>query len=368
MKAYKFKLKISGGVRRKLENCLNLCRELYNAALQERRDAWQVNRTSISYFDQADQLNEIKKSRTEFTEIYSQILQDVLKRLDKTFKAFFSRVKKGEKAGFPRFKGANHYDSFCFPQSGFKLQGDNLKLSKIGKMRIRLSREIEGRIKTCTIKREADGWFVIFTAEIEKQLLQKTGESIGIDVGLENFATLSNGEKIENPRFLRESERQLKIAQRAVSRKKKGSNCYQKAVGLLRKQHLKIKRQRHDFLHKTAAFIVQRFDEIAVEDLHIRNMVKNHRLAKSINDAGWGKFLAILTAKAENAGRNVWKVNAQGTSQTCICGEPVKKSLAIRRHKCFNCGYEDHRDIVSAKIILKRAVGQTAETLTSTVG
>lgn len=129
MKAYKFKLRVSASVRRKLENCLNLCRELYNAVLQERRDAWHINRISISYFEQADQLTEIKKSRTEFTEIHSQILQDVLKRLDKTFKAFFSRVKKGEKAGFPRFKGANRYDSFCFPQSGFKLQGDNLKLS-----------------------------------------------------------------------------------------------------------------------------------------------------------------------------------------------------------------------------------------------
>lgn len=369
MKGYKFKIKRpTRQIVNRFEQTLSLCRELYNAGLQERRDAWKLNRLSISYFEQANQLADIKAVRDDLDTVHSQVLQDVLKRLDKTFKAFFSRIKKGEKAGFPRFKGKNFFNSFCFPQSGFNLQANKLTLSKIGTMRIRLSREIIGKIKTCTLKREVDGWYVVFACETEKQLLEKTGESIGIDVGLENFATLSNGEQIENPRFLRESEARLKTAQRAVSRKKKGGHSRKKSVRLLRKQHLKITRQRTDFLHKTANNLVERFDEITVEELHIRKMVKNHHLAKSIADASWGNFFNILTAKAENAGRKVWKVNAKGTSQTCLCGASVKKTLSVRQHQCLKCGLSLHRDIVSAKVILKRAVGQTVEELTYAVG
>ncbi|HEX8265313.1 MAG TPA: transposase, partial [Pyrinomonadaceae bacterium] len=192
IKSYKFKIRRpSKAVVARFEETLNICRELYNAALQERRDAWRLNRVSISYFDQSKQLTEIKTIREDLSAVYSQILEGALKRLDKTFKAFFSRCKKGEKAGFPRFKGQNRFDSFCFRQSGFKLIGDKLTLSKIGSVRIRLSREIEGKIKTCTIKREVDGWFVIFVTETEKELLEKTGKTCGVDVGLENFATLS---------------------------------------------------------------------------------------------------------------------------------------------------------------------------------
>lgn len=283
MKAFRFKIKRpTKAIVLRFEQTLDLCRELYNSGLQERRDAWKLNRIGISYLSQANQLGEIKAVRDDLETVHSQVLQDVLKRLDKTFNAFFGRVKKGEKAGFPRFKGKNFFASFCFPQSGFKLVGDKLTLSKIGVMRIRLSRELVGKIKTCAIKREVDGWYVIFTLDVEKELLEKTGKSIGVDVGLENFCTLSNGEQIENPRFLRQSERRLKTAQRSVSRKKKGSHCRNKSVRLLRKQHLRVTRQRQDFCHKTANNLVARFDEIAVENLQIRKMVKNHHLAKSI--------------------------------------------------------------------------------------
>lgn len=357
MKSYKFKIRRpSKAIVQKFEQTLDICRELYNAGLQERRDAWKLNRVNISFFSQNKQLPEIKKIREDLNCVYSQVLQDVLNRLDKTFKSFFDRIKKGEKAGFPRFKNENQFDSFCFPQSGFKLQNDRLVLSKIGKMRIRLSREIQGKIKTCTIKREIDNWFVVFACETEKELLEKTGESVGVDVGLENFATLSSGEQIENPRFLRVSERYLKTAQRNVSRKKKSSNNRRKAVKLLAKQHLKIKRQRLDFLHKTSLDLVRRFDDIAVEDLNISGMMKTHYLAKSISDASWKIFLNILESKAENAGKRVWKVNARNTSQICSgCGERVKKTLSQRTHKCPDCGLTLNRDENAAKNILGRA-------------
>jgi len=224
MKAYKFKIKRPNKmVVAKFNQTLDLCRELYNAGLQERRDAWRLNRVSVSYTEQANQLSEIKTFREDLKAVYSQILQDTLRRLDKTFNFYFNRIKKGEKTGFPRFKGNSRFNSFTFPQSGFSLHGDQLRLSKIGTLRIRLSRVIRGLIKTCTVKREVSGWYVIFTVENQKELLEKTGESVGIDVGIESFATLSDGSKIENPRFLYKSERRLKRAQRAISRKKKSS-------------------------------------------------------------------------------------------------------------------------------------------------
>jgi len=368
MKAFKLKIKKpSKAVTQAFENTLDLCRELYNAALQERVGAWKEHRFAVTRFDQDKQLPEIKEFRPEFKGVHSQVLQDILKRLDKTFKAFYARVKRGEKSGFPRFKAADRFNSFTFPQSGFSLQDNKLTLSRIGTMKIRLSRNIIGKVKTCTIKREVDGWFVIFATETEKMFLPKTNQSVGIDVGLENFATLSNGIQVENPRFLRNSEKNLKKIQRSVCRKKKGTNGRKKTVKLLQKKYLKIRRQRQDFLHKTANQIVQKFDEIAVENLKIGNLVKNHRLAKSITDACWGYFIQFLEYKAEDAGKRVWKVNPSGTSQICICGEKVEKTLRVRHHKCIKCGYENHRDIVSAQIILERAVGQTAQTLTNRV-
>ncbi len=186
MKAYKFKLKTSKSVREKLELTLNLCRELYNSGLRERIDAYRINQVSISYQDQQNQLPEIKEIRDDLKDVYSQVLQDALKRLDKTFAAFFGRVKRKEKAGFPRFKGANRYDSFTFPQAtgGFRLDGNNLYLSKIGKVKIRLSQAMVGKVKTLTIKREVSGWFAIFTVETTKEILPKTGKQIGIDAGV----------------------------------------------------------------------------------------------------------------------------------------------------------------------------------------
>jgi putative transposase len=334
----------------KFEQTLSICREIYNAALQERRDAYQLNRISISYQDQQNQLPEIKLIRDDLKDVYSQVLQDALKRLDKTFAAFFGRVKRKEKVGFPRFKGANRYDSFTFPQAtgGFRLDGNSLYLSKIGKVKIRLSQTMKGKVKTLTIKREVSGWFAIFTVETTKEILPKTGKQIGIDAGIESFMTLSDGTKIENFKYFENSQKRLRVAQRKVSRRKKGCNQRRKAVLQLRKIHEKIKNQRNDFAHKLSTNLVKNFDLIAIENLNILGMSKGI-LAKQIHDVAWNGFFQKLTYKAENAGRQLIKVSPNYTSQDCsACGERVKKDLSVRVHNCLQCGLILDRDVNAA--------------------
>jgi putative transposase len=356
MKAYKFKLKTNKTFAAKCEQTFNVCRELYNAGLQERRDAFAICQASVNFHRQAIQLPEIKLIREDVDGLYSQVLQDTLRRLSKAFDAFFRRVAENKKlpkekrkpAGFPRFKGKYRYNSFTYPQSGFRLEGDKLHLSKIGSCRLRLSREIEGKIKTCTIKQQADGWFVLFAVEEnQSRYIPRTGHRTGIDVGLENFATLSDGQVIENPRFLKQTQREIKIAQRKVSKKKLRGSNRRRAAGLLARKHLKVANQRRDFFHKLSNRLLAEYDTIAIEDLNIRGMLKNHNLAKSISDAAWGTFASILSAKAENAGRKVVKVPAAFTSQDCsACGERVRKTLATREHRCINpkCGLVMDRD------------------------
>lgn len=354
MKSYKFKIKVSKSAKQKFEQTLNLCRELYNSALQERRDAWKLNRISINYHIQRAQLPDIKLIRPEFDDIYSQILQDVLRRVSKSFDAYFRRVSRGEKAGYPRFKGKNFFDSFTYVQSGFKLIGDKLHLSKIGNIKLRLSRKIAGNIKTCTIKREVSGWFVIFAVEDEPVRLPYSDKAIGIDVGLENFATYTEGEPTPNPRFFETLQSKLRVANRKVSRRKKGSAGRREAVLQLRKIHQKIKDCRNDFQHKLSTQIVSNYGTIAVEDLNVKGLAGGF-LAKQVLDAAWSSFLHKIEYKAENAGRDFWKVNACGTSQTCTCGATVKKDLSVRWHHCPSCNLSAHRDSVSASVILQRA-------------
>ena len=369
MKAYKYKLRVSRAVGQRLAATLDVCRELYNAALAERRDAYRVAGVSLNYYTQANQLPDIKAERPDVADIHSQVLQDTLKRVQKAFDGFFRRIKIGEKAGYPRFRNKQRYDSFTFPQTGWKLEGDKLTLSKIGSVRARLSCPVEGRIKTCTIKRAVDGWFVIFAVEENQcRYFPKTGVNVGVDVGIENFATLSTGEAIANPEYLRQAERALKTAQRKVSRRKRGSHRRRKAVALLAKKYQKVKRQRLDFFHKLSLRLVREFDAVAFEDLNIQGMVKNHHLAKSISDAAWGTFISIHEGKAANAGRRVVKVPARFTSQDCSgCGTRVLKSLATREHKCGACGLTLHRDHNAAINIRGRAdrLAMSKDTLAS---
>ena len=331
------------------------CRELYNAALHERRDAWQKCGVSLTEASQSAQLPAIKEVRPEYRDIHSQVLQDVLTRLDRAFQRFFARVKNGEMSGYPRFQGANRYNSFTYKQFGNGATLDNgfLVLSKIGRVAVRWSRPLEGTPKTVTISQEADGWYACRScAAVPIQPLPPTGQETGVDLGIEAFATLSDGTRIFHPGWYRQAERALKKAQRRLSRRKKGSNRRRKAVTLLAKAHQKVARQRRDFHHKTALALVRENDSIYHEDLQVRNMVKNHHLAKSIQDAGWSQFVSILTYKAACAGRQVIAVNPAFTSQTCSgCGVLVSKGLSVRWHSCPDCGTSLHRDHNAAKNI-----------------
>jgi len=356
-KTYKYKLKPTPQQERAMAFVLRRCRELYNAALQERREAWHKCGVSVTVAMQSAQLPEIKEVRPEYGDIHSQVLQDVLTRLDRAFQAFFRRVKNAETPGYPRFQGANRYTSFTYKQYGNGATLDNgfLILSKIGRIAVRWSRPLEGTPKTVTISREADGWYVCFScADVPVQPLPATGCETGIDLGLEAFATLSSGARILHPGWYRKAERALKTAQRRVSRRKKGSNRRRKAVTLLAKAHQTVRRQRTDFHHKTALALVRANDAIYHEDLQTANMVKNHRLAKSISDAGWAAFLTILSFKAACAGRSVVAVPPAYTSQQCSgCGRLVWKGLSVRWHQCpyEDCGTSLHRDHNAAKNI-----------------
>lgn len=352
---YKFKLYPTKQQISLFEQTLGLCQELYNAALQERRDAWRINRESITFPTQSAQLPDIKEARPELNDVYSQVLQDTLRRTDKAFKSFFGRVKRKAKAGFPRFRSISRYDSFTYPQIGFSLQGSKLILSKIGKVKIKVHRAVEGRVKTLTIKREAGRWYACFSACVEAQPLPVCIESVGVDVGLATFATLSDGTEIDNPRYYREAQKRLRKAQRKIARRKKGSHSRRKAVQLLQRVHAYVRNQRSDFHHKISRWMVNEYGLIVVEDLNVKGLASG-MLAKSVNDAGWSAFIAKLAYKAANAGRELMRVDPRGTSQTCTCGAHTPKDLSQRWHQCSACGLSANRDHVSAQIILARGL------------
>jgi len=357
LKTYKYRLYPNKEQSQKLHQTCFLCSLVYNQFLEERRDAWEIGKRSLTTYEQINSLPYKKEEANQLKEVFSQVLQDVGCRVDKTFKAFFRRVKTSEKPGYPRFKPARRYDSFTYPQAGFAFNDNKLVLSKIGEVKIKLHRPLDGEVKTLTIHRQNGKWYACFSVEVEIKKLPTINKACGIDVGLEKFATLSTGETFENPRKLRKAEKKLKKHQRQLSKKKKGSTRRKKAVWKLARCHEKVANQRRDTHHKVARKLINQYDTIAVEDLQIKNMVKNHHLAKSIGDAGWGNFVLILTSKAESAGRKVIKVNPKGTSQICSeCGTEVKKKLSQRWHNCPTCKLSIDRDINAAINILKRAI------------
>lgn len=344
--AYKIRMYPNRLQESQLNLTLETCRHLYNLALADRKNSYEQEGISRIYEDQAAMLTAEKKDG-DFNGVFSQVLQDVLRRLDKSFKAFYRRAKAGEKPGYPRFKGQGWYKSFTYPQAGFKLDGSKLKLSKIGSIRIFKHREVEGKIKTCTIKKDNLGhWYVILVSEIGDVPQKEPKTAIGVDVGLKNLVALSNGETVEYPRYHIQTEEKLVVAQRELSRKKKGSSNRHRAKAKVAKLHKKIQNHRDEFLHQVSRKLVDSADIIVFENLNISGMLKNHHLAKHIQDHAWGKLIQFTQSKAAKAGKIVELVDARYTSQKCSqCGIIVSKTLEERVHLCPNCGLKMDRDI-----------------------
>ena len=354
-KAYKYKLKPTPEQARQLEQTVWRCRTLYNTALEERITAYRRCGVTISRYQQEAELKDLRAEMPAYAAIHSHVLQDVLARLDKTYQAFFRRVKAGQTPGFPRYQGRNRYHSFTYKEygNGARLENGFLVLSKIGRVAARWSRPLEGTPKTGAISQEADGWYaVISCAEAPAQSLPPTGHETGIDVGLKVFLITADGLVVNNPRHQRQAEKKLAKANMRVSRRKKGSKRRGKAVHQLGKAHQTVKRQRADFHHKTALNLLRQYDTIYLEALRVANMVRNRHLAKSISDAGWAQFRTILEAKAVYAGRRVVAVPPAYTSQDCSgCGERIPKSLSVRTHICTCCGLVLDRDENAARNI-----------------
>lgn len=354
--SYKYRLYPTKEQKQTIQFTLERCRLLYNRLLEERILAYRNEEKTLSYFDQTKAITERKKYIPALKEVFTQVLHDVAKRLDKAYQAFYRRVKAGETPGFPRFKPATQYDSFTYKQGGHKLQGNKLSLSKIGVIKIKLHRPVEGNIKTCTVSQKNGKYYACLVAEVEAKRLPESTDAVGIDLGIKTLAVTSDGTYFKSPKYLRKSEKRLKRLQRSVSRKKKGSNRRRKAVQILARLHEHVANQRKDYAHKVSRQLVNRYGLIAFEDLDVQGMMKNHQLAKSIADASWSQLVQFTTYKAESAGRVVVHVDPRHTSQLCSnCGEIVKKTLKDREHHCPHCGYNADRDENAAINILKRA-------------
>ena len=333
---------------------LDTCRILYNRLLAWRKDAYEQTGKSPSRYEQTNALPQWKKENDFLGRVHSQVIQEVVQRVDRSYQNFFRRCKEGkEKPGFPRFKGCGHYDSFTFPQSGFSLGEASVTLSKIGSVKAIVHRTVEGKIKTCTIRRQNGKWFACFAIEVESKALEPNGEAVGIDVGLSSFATLSNGEQVENPRFYHRDEKALAKAQRRMAKFEKGTKERRRARKVVARIHERIRNRRHNFVHQEARKIVNRFEKIAVEKLNVKGMAKNHCLAKSIADVAWTMFRTVLSQKAESAARKFAEVNPAFTSQDChACGYRAKKKLSERWHHCPMCAASLDRDLNAALNIL----------------
>jgi putative transposase len=355
MKTFKYRLQPSKSQRTKLNRTLELCRWVFNETLATRKNSWEREKKTLSLYDMNRLLTLWKQEHTELKNVHSQVLQNVQERVDLAFKAFFRRVKAGEKPGYPRFRGYGRYDSFTFKQSGFVLQDQGVLLSKIGILKMIQHRPIEGRIKTLTVQRDAVGnWYACFACEVEAKTMPFNDLAIGVDVGLESFATLSNGEKVPNPRFFRQDEKELAKAQRKLAKAEKGTAERAKRRKALQHVHQRIANKRKDFAHQLSRKWVDRFGMIVFENLRIHNMLQNHCLAKNISDAAWNQLITYTTYKAGNAGRVVALVDPRNTSQMCSgCGTMVEKSLSVRVHVCPACGLVMDRDENAANNILR---------------
>jgi len=390
-RAYKFRLRPTAKQHDRLRACLNYHRDLYNAALQERRDAYErvVRRSPeyygdkrpkmpVNYYTQQAQLPEIRAMLGDLAVGGSASEQGTLRQLDKAFANCFRRIKTGKTPGYPRFKSAHRFNSVEWPKygNGCKWDADNgrVYLKDIGRhVRVTVHRPVEGDIKTIRVKREGRHWYIIFSCDnVSEKPLPAVEAAVGLDMGIASFLTTSDGEHIQNPRYGAVAADRLTRAQQILARKKRGSNNRKKARETVARRHHKVSNQRRDFHHKTARKLVKQYDSIVIEDLKVKNMTKSAKgtketpgknvaaksgLNRSINDAGWAQFISILDAKAEEAGRRMIRVNPQYTSQMCAeCGHVDKGNRVSQAvFRCLICGHEAHADENAAKVIMSRA-------------
>jgi putative transposase len=361
-RVYRYRLYPTSAQSAVLARTLILLRTLYNACLQERRDAWQKQRISVTKKMQAHQLRSIRDGDAEYKGVHFHLLSDVVLRCDRAFQAFFRRVKAGETAGFPRFKGRDFYKSFTFADAANRngaamcAGGKRLYIHGVGNVKIKLHRAHEGKLKQIRVLRLGDGhWYADFVcADVPQKLLAPAAVSaeVGIDLGITTYAAMSDGASIKNPRYGREGAAELAAAQRKLSACKRGSNRRRKNKTLVAKHHLHVARQRLHFQHTEALGLLRKYQTLYVEDLNVKGLAAG-MLAKSVSDAAWGQFIDILVHKAESAGREVVKVNPNGTSQRCsACDANVPKDLSVRVHRCA-CGYVADRDLNAARNILR---------------
>ena len=388
-RAYKFLLRPTSKQAALLEMALEDHRQLYNAALEERRDAWRMRRVPISYCAQARQLPGIRHTDSDGQGRWSAgSQQQTLRRLDWAFAAFYRRVKAGKKPGYPRFKGTGRFNAVTWPAAKNGARWNSVPhpavtrvyLLGIGHVRVHRHRPVRGIIKMISVKRQGRRWYVILSCDdVPAQPLPATGAVTGIDMGVASFLT-SGSAHVPNPRHLPAAAGKLADAQRALARKRRGSERRRKAAARVAALHAKIRCQRLDFAHKTALSLVRDYDLIAHESLRIGNMTRRPRprvaedgsyqpngaiakagLNKSILDAGWGVFLNVLHAKAESAGRMIVEVNPCQTSRTCArCGHAAEGNRHGSRFHCLACGHLAHADINAAQNILRAGLALQA--------
>lgn len=357
LKTYEFRLRPNAVQEAALWKQLKLTRELYNQGLEELIAHYKKEKKHLNRY-----AHDRRHGSKEHPEIPAVLVDTVIVRLHQSFANFFRRCKEGGKKpkGFPRFKPANRWHSLQFRDALNSIRDNYFVAPRVmgGRMRFNRHRDIKGVLKFCRVIRRPSGWYLQAVCETKLKRLPKTKQSVGLDFGLTHLVSDSNGRKVENPRHLKWSLRKLAIAQRRISKRKKGSHRRKKACRLTARIHEKIANQRRDYLHKTARWYVNRYDTIAIEDLQVQNMVQCRPLARSISDASWSMLRRLLEVKAEEAGRKVIAVPPQWTTQKCSqCGEIVEKSLSVRTHCCPHCGYTDCRDTNAAKNILALALG-----------
>ena len=367
LRTFRYPLRPNRAQEAMLESWLAACQQLYNGALEHRREAWKRQRTNVTLNEQHKELTQLRASDPDWALIPRQVELSALNRLDLAFKSFFRRVKAGQSPGYPRFRSRERYNSFSviYGNGNSRVAGNSVVLPKLGPVRFHKYRELRGTPKVVRIRRDAWGWSVSVVCELgEAPAKAPVRVAIGVDLGIEAFATLSNGERVENPHFGCVEQETLARRQRDLTRKRRGSNSRREAKRLVSCAYERMRNLRRDFARKLACILYARFDLIAHEDLQIASMARTS-FSKLINDAAWGQFLRALQSKAESAGKWCVPVDPRGTSQKCsACGTVVKKALRQREHRC-DCGFITHRDHNAALNVLARGLraGQLTKAL-----